>query len=79
MIKTYSLSEIGVFIYAVVKSEQKDQVSDISNIYFGTNITKEGLEELLNSSKNNAKNTVKDKTGHQDEWHRLKKTMQGKK
>ena len=46
-IKDYSLSEIGAFLNTVVLLEKEKKAEQITNIWIGTHVDQEGLQEII--------------------------------
>jgi len=46
-IKEYTLSEIGAFLLAVRNEEKRIRAENLSAQWMGSNLTKEGLDQML--------------------------------
>ena len=72
-IKRYTLSEIGVFFKAVVVKDKVSNLTNISNIWMGSNLSEKGIKQLLDE--NLIAKTTPQKIDN--EWSRLKTFMSG--
>lgn len=78
-IQEYTLSEIGAFLHSIVKRESQVKADRISEYWFGSNLTKQGLQELTEklhrmAGVEKAEPTIEEIN---NDWKRLAAFMQG--
>ena len=72
-IKTYTLSEIGVFIRSIYLKREEERIENFSLSWMSSNLTQEGMEKVINNMKVMTKAKEKPKTKEEvaNEWRRL--------
>jgi len=76
-IKTYTLSEIGTFFKTVVLLERDKKAQKISDIWQGTNLTLDGLKQVLKDLGMNLDKKPEEKSIEEvnSDWKRLAEFM----
>ena len=80
-IKTYTLSEIGVFIRSIYEIKESERVDKFTMDWMSANLSKKGMEKFVKDMKTSSifskKNTPKTKEDVSKEWLRLAAFKQG--
>lgn len=73
-VKTYTLSEIGVFIRSIYTKRESERIEKFSLDWMSSNLTHEGMEKVVTSMKKvsiTQKKEIKTKEDVAKEWMRL--------
>jgi len=57
-VKSYTLSEIGFFVYACARDSKTEFNDRVTEIWFGNNLSEKGVKELYKSDKRGNKAVV---------------------
>jgi hypothetical protein len=71
------LAEIGVFVKAVYKAEQRKHLSTVSEIFLGTNLSDKGYKEFISSFETVPTKKEVSQTEVDEAWRGLQSFMQG--
>ena len=78
-IKKYSLAEAGVFLKAIIRKNRRDYVSNLNQLWYGSNLTQEGLQKAVTElSKRVKEEKDLEPKEIQAEWKRLAGFMSGR-
>ncbi len=76
-IKSYSLSEIGLFFKVIAFTEKEKRIEGISQTWMGTHLTQKGFNDILKGSRRPVSKPQPSTKEVNKEWSRLKTFMSG--